>query len=507
MMIGRDTGLAEVQKSSGQNWIVFGLILIFTEELIRTAWISDDAAITLRCVLNFIHGYGLTFNVDERVQAFTHPLWCLLLSGSACLLKDIFLCTWVLSILSSLITLWGLLRCFGENFYQSVVAVTVLLCSKAYIDFSTSGLENPLSHLTILAALWLAIKAIDALQFKRITYFFLSCSFVYLTRPDLILLLLPVMTYLAYVYFERRALSLYRIVQSCCIGMMPAVIWTLFSLYYYGSPFPNTAYAKLGAGMSREVLISQGLNYMLDSLSRDPLTLSFIALGIVLGICKHVFERCIAFGILLYFVYIIVIGGDFMSGRYFTVPLLLASVLFSRARILTQSLTWITVGIALLALFSMRSNFIASDHRAENATIPTTGIADERAFYFHGTSLFAYPSHIHIPRWTIKNRTMGIQCGGIGLEGLQRGPGAHLVDICGLADPLLARMKAKPYVRIGHYYRNIPAGYGDSLRTNSNRLQEPELKKLYDTIRLLTRGPLNSKERLLNIVRFNLGYK
>ena len=29
--------------------------------------LSDDAAITLRTVLNFINGYGPTFNIDERV--------------------------------------------------------------------------------------------------------------------------------------------------------------------------------------------------------------------------------------------------------------------------------------------------------------------------------------------------------------------------------------------------------------------------------------------------------
>ncbi len=41
---------------------------------------SDDAYITLRTVDNFINGYGLTWNISERVQAYTHPLWMFLLS-------------------------------------------------------------------------------------------------------------------------------------------------------------------------------------------------------------------------------------------------------------------------------------------------------------------------------------------------------------------------------------------------------------------------------------------
>jgi hypothetical protein len=46
----------------------------------RNSWLSDDAYVTFRTVDNFMYGYGLTWNVDERVQVYTHPLWMLLLS-------------------------------------------------------------------------------------------------------------------------------------------------------------------------------------------------------------------------------------------------------------------------------------------------------------------------------------------------------------------------------------------------------------------------------------------
>ena len=42
--------------------------------LVRTAWMCDDAFITLRTVDNFVQGYGLVWNVGERVQVYTHPL-------------------------------------------------------------------------------------------------------------------------------------------------------------------------------------------------------------------------------------------------------------------------------------------------------------------------------------------------------------------------------------------------------------------------------------------------
>ena len=46
------------------------LLLVFTYVFLANTWIGDDAYITFRVVDNFIHGYGLTFNPDERVQAY-----------------------------------------------------------------------------------------------------------------------------------------------------------------------------------------------------------------------------------------------------------------------------------------------------------------------------------------------------------------------------------------------------------------------------------------------------
>ena len=63
--------------------------IVFAVILFRTAWISDDALISFRTVLNVTHGYGLTFNIVERVQTFTHPLWSL---GADFVMFGRFLC-------------------------------------------------------------------------------------------------------------------------------------------------------------------------------------------------------------------------------------------------------------------------------------------------------------------------------------------------------------------------------------------------------------------------------
>ena len=66
-----------IRKSFG---IFAGLaaLVAFCVVLYRTAWLNDDAYITYRVVENFVEGYGLRWNVGERVQAFTNPLWLFL---------------------------------------------------------------------------------------------------------------------------------------------------------------------------------------------------------------------------------------------------------------------------------------------------------------------------------------------------------------------------------------------------------------------------------------------
>ena len=71
------------RSARAESTLVAGAsLLVFTYVFLANSWIGDDAFITFRVVDNFVHGYGLTFNPDERVQAYTHPLWMLLLSAA-----------------------------------------------------------------------------------------------------------------------------------------------------------------------------------------------------------------------------------------------------------------------------------------------------------------------------------------------------------------------------------------------------------------------------------------
>lgn len=83
----------------------------------------------------------------------------------------------------------------------------------------------------------------------------------------------------------------------------------------------------------------------------------------------------------------------------------------------------------------------------------------------------------------------------------------HYIDECGLGDPLLARLPAVKDVnwRIGHFRRQIPVNYVNSIAHGHNALADPQTRHYWDSIRLVTRGPLLSRQGLREIFRLNLG--
>lgn len=57
----------------------------------------------------------------------------------------------------------------------------------------------------------------------------------------------------------------------------------------------------------------------------------------------------------------------------------------------------------------------------------------------------------------------------------------------------------------GHWYRHVPAGYVESLETGRNVIRDRDLARLYDVLRLVTRGPLFGAGRLEAIWELNVG--
>ena len=133
-------------------------IAVFLVVLIHTAWLCDDAYTSYRTADNFVHGYGLTWNVHERVQAYTHPLWLLLFSATYLVTGEAYYTAIFLSIAVSLSAVTLLAWKVARSCAAAAMGVLALCLSIAFVDYSTSGLENPLTHLILVLFLWVYLR-------------------------------------------------------------------------------------------------------------------------------------------------------------------------------------------------------------------------------------------------------------------------------------------------------------------------------------------------------------
>ncbi len=494
--------------------LVMALICVFLVVVLRRAWISDDAFITFRTVDNFINGYRLTWNITERVQAYTHPLWMLLLSLVYFFTREIYFTSLALSIGLSLVTLVLLARTFSLP-AAAPFTIFALLLSKAFVDFSTSGLENPLSHLLIVIFFIVFFRQPAGPGWLgRLS---LLASLGMITRMDLALVFLPALGFALWQVRAKKSLL------WLGLGQLPFILWELFSIFYYGFPFPNTAYAKLNTGIASAEYIRQGLFYLLNSVQFDPITPLVVLLGLAAGFWGRGDHRVLALAAacLLYLLYIVKIGGDFMSGRFLTVPLLLAVLILARMDFsrLPAASSLVLYGIMLVVGLNVANPTVRINDLGPIDSGPIHqwdhGILDERMLYYGGTGLLNARRDEPMPTfyWAIEGEKMRVTQRkvadnyGIGMFAFRAGPQVYVLDKLALADPLLARLPAFRKVdwRIGHFERAMPPGYLQTLLAGKNMIADPQLAQYYDKLMLIVKGRLFDPDRLLEIWRMNTG--
>ena len=187
------------QKYLQIKWIWIPLIFLYLIVVFITAWLSDDAYITFRTIDNFIDGHGLTWNIGERVQAFTHPLWMFIISIFYVFTNEFYFTSVSVSIGISLLTFFLLLKKISISPLNSIIAGLILVFSKAFVDYSTSGLENPLTHLLIVLFFIIYFGTADGKK-KLFILSFLTCAAA-LNRLDSLIIFLPA---LSVIYFKRK---------------------------------------------------------------------------------------------------------------------------------------------------------------------------------------------------------------------------------------------------------------------------------------------------------------
>ncbi len=468
---------------------------------------SDDAYIKLRTVDNFINGYGLTWNISERVQPYTHPLWMFLLSFVYFFTREAYYTTIILSLVISFAAVVLYTYKIVRIRSIAILGILILILSRAFTDYSTSGLENPLSNLCLI--IFFIIYFEPENRINKVFSLSLVASLGALNRMDALLIYLPS---LLVVFWRNRGWKTFWLMSA---GQIPLLLWFGFSLFYYGFPFPNSAYAKLNTGIPISDLIHQGSLYFENSIRTDPITLIIIMMGALAPLVlrdKRLLP--LSAGILLYLLYVLRIGGDFMSGRFFALPLLASLIVLTMLFSKPLKRVYLISAVILIVILGFSSPSPTYRIIQEEETEFDAGIADERAFYHSYTGIFPVHDKTSISDhdWAVEGtlnseRIKPVLRGAIGLYGYYAGPKVHIIDRHGLADPLLSRLHINlnnPW-RIGHFKRPIPPGYFETVKTGKNVIENPDVKKIHDEIKLITRGDLFDPQRLLAIWRINTG--
>jgi arabinofuranosyltransferase len=481
-------------------WSLFAAaVVVFAWLVIRQAWLCDDAFITLRVVDNFHNGFGLRWNVIDRVQVFTHPLWCLLLLIVGGIFSNLPLAALWLSILLSIVAFALIVPRPHRRELDLVLLALLIPASKAVVQFATSGLEGPLAYL-LLVLLILACGGLEPEWTRRDRWVPLLAAAVVLTRHDFVLLVAPLC-----IAWMRRKESRRAMIPTAA-GVVVFAFWEVFSFFYYGSLVPNTALAKLNTELPLFGSVLQGLQYAIDFVLRDPAgAVALVTCVLVLIVRRRDLQaRSVATGIILYLVYVTIIGGDFMSGRFFAVPVFLAVAESIRSngedtRRLSDRFPGVCATAVLLAFFHLIGfNGFVRDNISRN------GIADERRVYAPALSLAAVHDGGPIQRvsWVRAARGLGetgpsvMQAIAVGVVGYYGGPNVHVLDVNALGDPLLSRLPARLESRIGHFERRIPKGYEDSLQSGDLLIEDPDLREYCEVVWSVTRGPLWSAFRI-----------
>lgn len=500
-------------------------LIIFILIITALAWQSDDAYHAYVMAKNLVDGNGFVYNIGERATASSCPLFTLVVALGYFVFRNMFLVSLLICVIFSAAAYGIIMKNFCKTRSQVIYTFITLVASGCFISYTTSGLEN--SQLFFLAALFLKYyfkdKTYTGWQMFRLG---VLVALIAMTRMDAVLMFIPM---ILYVYLAKREkVSFIKAVGIGILSLMPFILWELFSVFYFGFPVPNTAYVKLGTDIPKTEYLVRGMQYLLTSAMCDILLLAIPVMVIVFTlIIRKIKYIHAALGIFLYILYIFYIGGDFMLGRHFTVLFLMAVIVnleiqnkemednYKYERLRNVYIAIVVCGVAYTVTTDVVTDQFLYGHEFNSP------ISDERAGYFKYTSLFNNAvSYIKTGDMCIREawneggieeyRERGIEAGILKMVpgiSIYYNNDLYLNDQYALGDPFLSKLPAvrEDNWRIGHMWREVPPGYGDTVMFGGNHIEDPDLAEYYDVITLITRGKLFDSERIKAVINMNLG--
>jgi len=424
---------------------------------------------------------------------------------------EVLYTTIALSFLLVCFVYWGLYALSGRNMGLFLLCASPILLSRSLRDYMTSGLETPLVMFSVVAF----VAAMVWAEKHRSFWLGLATSLCLLTRHDLLVIIAPFLIF-EFLFVGWRQGRVFRFVVGFALGLFPFLLWTLFSSVYFGLPVPNTARAKVVGGDT----IKQALLYLEYMRHFDPMACLLLVVSLFVQFFSR-FKYRFAYlaSVVLFVVYIMSVGADYMIGRFFVGPVVLSVVLsvcavrfvgFGKGGVafLAQGrYALLIVAVVMLLGFRVNNESRYWDYRP----VFVSGMVDERHVYYGQTDLETM-SQIGVVGFFRDNAMylrdpngLYMACN-IGMAVYFADRGVKVIDPLALSDFFLAGLNPLPGSRVGHFERPVPVQYVMSLQQGRNAFTNPVVAAYYQDTLLITRSPeLFSVERMGAIARVLTG--
>ncbi len=508
----------DVTRNANIACFLIGLLLFVLVGVHFLNYAPDDVYITLRYAQHLADGQGPVFNVGERVEGFSNPVFLALLALLQPALsspENMVLAAKLTGLLAGVL---AVLFCAvlarrdpeGAGFWGLAPLLAGL--SGYFAFWSASGLETGLHALLVLLAVGGYIRALETGRRAWRALAGLAFALVALSRPEGPIFLVAIMIVrgieMRNDYRRPDIADLF----FALLAILPPAVYFFWRHSFYGLWWPNTFYAKAGGGWSTWI---DGLRYLL--LAIGPALWGNAALLLILLLPLAPWRKTNArslslwLAVLAQLVFIVVGGGDWMPGWRFVVPVvpLLALLAPAAGRRLLENIHrrrladsfrgWLTAAAMVVVLAIAAANLY------------TVKQLSHRPSGWRGLEVgtFFAPTYMPVVDWLKKEARPGdwLATGEAGL--IPYLTGLPTVDCFGLTDAHLARVPGKRHEKVDTAYifqraprflviggvkaggRTSDFAYGRALLT------DPELGKKYvaafshDTFVVFVRRPEN----------------
>lgn len=293
---------------------------------------SDDAYISYRYARNLADGAGLVWNRGQWVEGYTDFLWILSLAGLHRAGAGIVLSgRWLgfgLAIVAAA-GAWLLATRLLDGLparAAGLAAALLLAASGTWAAWSTAGLETPMFAVVALAAVLLHVREQRA---PSVAASGAVWAVAVLTRPDALLFVaVSGLFKLGEAVVRLRGGASPRAVlrEAVRVLLWSAAFAAIFVPYFvwryrtYGWLFPNTYYAKVGAGIDQ---YERGLAYLSAFNEQYAAWLLLLApLALALTSIRRGPALYILALVVAWFGYVVYVGGDSLARLRFFAPVL-----------------------------------------------------------------------------------------------------------------------------------------------------------------------------------------